>query len=151
MERKRAWITSVTIGVTFIAATGAVMANTGLLSIGPVNRKVGLLTAADLAPTTAETTPPATSPTTNAATQLAEPIVVVKYEDVYVTAPPAALPVADAAVPVTRKKVRLPKASTRSTLRANQTISVQAKVKSEGSTDDSYNDEKEQHGDEGDD
>jgi ABC-type Na+ efflux pump permease subunit len=155
MERNRAWITSITIGVMFIAATGAVMANTGLLSIGPVNRNVGRLTAGDLAPSTASATTP---PTTTAATQLAEPIrrVVVKYEDVYVTAPVPAK--TGATAPVARKKVRLSKVGIRSTRQAKQTIgksiSVQAKAKSAGSTADLYsNDEQQQqqHGEEGDD
>jgi hypothetical protein len=149
MERKRAWITSITIGVTFIAATGAVMANAGLLSIGPMNRKVGLLTAADLAPPTAATAPL----TTAGATQVAKPIVVVKYQDVYVAAPAGAK--TDAAAPVARKKARRPKVGTRSTPQAKpttkQTVRVQANVKSTGSTDDRYRNEEQQHGEESDD
>ena len=94
MERKRAWITSATIGVTFVAAAGAVAANTGLLRIGAPNRNIGRRTAADLA---TGTSPPTAMPSTRAATQPPGPVVVVKYEDVYVNAPTQGAAVVEAA------------------------------------------------------
>jgi hypothetical protein len=108
MERKRAWITSVTIGVSFIAATGAIAANTGFLRIGTANREVGHLTPADLG---GSTKTPSTLPTTTALTQLPKPIVVVKYEDVYVTTPAESEPVPDAVTPVALSLKRAIKAS----------------------------------------
>ena len=77
MERRRAWATAATIGITFIAAALAVMANTGLLKVGPADRELGHLTSADIVGAT--NTASAGDPTPTS------PRVVVKYEDVYVT------------------------------------------------------------------
>jgi hypothetical protein len=85
MERKRAWFMAAAIGVTFVAASGAVLANTGLLRFGPVERPIGQLTSTDLsvpaAPTTSTTS---TAPTTSGASET-QPPVVVQYQDVYIT------------------------------------------------------------------
>ena len=54
------------------------MANTGLLKVGPADRELGHLTSADIGGTTNTASPGDPTPTS--------PRVVVKYEDVYVTA-----------------------------------------------------------------
>ena len=77
MERRTAWATAATVGVTFIAVALAVMANTGLLNVGPADRELGHLTSADIGGTTNAASPGDPTPTS--------PRVVVKYEDVYVT------------------------------------------------------------------
>ena len=92
MERKRAWVTAATIGTTFAAAALAVMANTGLLHMGRAESEVGRLTPADLvaATTPTEMTPTETTPTETTLTPVpsttARPRVIIRYEDVYVTA-----------------------------------------------------------------
>ena len=78
MERKRAWIGAGAVAVTFATAALAVMANTGLLSVAQNDRKVGRLTPTEVNLALV----PAESSTT------VKPVVVVRYEDVYVTAPP---------------------------------------------------------------
>ena len=77
MERKRAWITAGVVAVSFITSALAVMANTGLLSIGPSDRNIGRLTPVDI-------TLGSTQPSSSAAVQ---PGSNVRHQDVYVTVP----------------------------------------------------------------
>lgn len=79
MERKRAWITAGVVAVTFTAAALAVMANTGLLAVSGSDRQIGRLTPADITVGSADASTGAPADT----------VEIVRYEDVYVTAPAA--------------------------------------------------------------
>jgi hypothetical protein len=81
MQRKQAWITAAVVAVTFVAASLAVMANTGLLQLGDADHQVGRLTPGSVMVEAVGT------PTTGASSAVGGPNVVIRYEDIYVTPP----------------------------------------------------------------